>query len=182
MPVRPPKLELAYGSRALHGDADRGPTMRNTLDIIDATAEHGPAMEALLPLLASFSIPDRREPQHLWHGDRDILRQWLAGERPQSFIKVALTDDKDVAGLALVTMREEMLSHAPSAHLEVLVVDPVHQRTGLGARLTAAAESQARAQGATSMSLHVFASNSRARGLYAKLGFDEELIRCVKDL
>ena len=48
--------------------------------IVAGGPEHGKAMVTLLPLLASFEIPARRAPEHLWHGDRDMIEEWLAGE------------------------------------------------------------------------------------------------------
>ena len=45
-----------------------------------------------------------------------------------------------------------------------------------------AAEREALARGARSMTLHVFAANARARALYARTGYTEELIRCTKPL
>lgn len=147
-----------------------------------ATPDDGPAMLALLPELASFELPPGRAAEHLWHGDRDLIAAWIAGERPRSFGLVAHDEAGHLAGFAFVSLREELLSHAPSAHLEVLVVSPSARRAGLGARLCDAACDEARQRGATSISLHVFANNTRARALYARQGFDEELIRAIKPL
>ena len=42
------------------------------------------------------------------------------------------------------------------------------------------AEAETRKQQAFSLSLNVFSNNVRARSLYRKFGFDEEMIRCIK--
>lgn len=147
-----------------------------------ATVADGEAMIALLPQLAAFELPGQREPEHLWHGDRDMVEDWLAGNRPECFAMAAIDADDRLGGYAFVSMREELLSHAPSSHLEVLVVASHARRAGLGARLCAAVEDEARARGAHSMTLHVFGNNRRARALYAKIGYDEELIRAIKHL
>ncbi len=52
----------------------------------------------------------------------------------------------------------------------------------LGHRLLESIEQTMRDKGATGMSLHVFGNNHRARALYAKEGFDEEIVRCFKPL
>lgn len=148
----------------------------------EATPADGNALIALLPQLAAFELPPKREPEHLWHGDRDMIQDWLAGNRPECFATVAVADDGSIGGYAFVSMREELLSHAPSAHLEVLVVASDARRAGLGARLCADVEAEAKTRGATSMTLHVFGNNKRARALYAKIGYDEELIRTIKHL
>ena len=43
-------------------------------------------------------------------------------------------------------------------------------------------DDEARRRGAATMSLNVFTTNERARALYARLGFHEELIRAVRPL
>jgi len=80
----------------------------------------------------------------------------------------------------MVSLREELLSHEPSAHLEAIVVDPRARGTGLGKRLMEHCEQRVRDLGAQSLTLHVFARNERARALYAIQEFDEELIRAIK--
>ena len=79
-------------------------------------------------------------------------------------------------------MRSELLSGEPSAHLEVLVVNPDARRQGIGKRLIEATETAAKALGATSLTLHVFANNKRARSLYQACEFKEELLRCYKPI
>lgn len=139
-----------------------------------------PAMLELLPQLADFNVPPRRNPADLWQSDADLLTRVAAGEAPMSFAEVAVDQTDTAVGLILVTLREELMSHAPSAHLEAIVVAPEARGTGVGALLLSRAEHAARARGALSLSLHVFANNTRARGLYDKLGYDSELIRAIK--
>ncbi len=138
-------------------------------------------MCALLPRLASFDIPSRRKPEHLWRDDKKALLAWLDGSEPDGFAYVA--DDRDeIVGMVFVRLRKELLSGEPSAHLETLAVAHAAQGQGIATALVAAAEETAKSHGATTMTLHVFASNRRARGLYERLGYDGELIRCIKDL
>ena len=137
------------------------------------------AILELLPQLADFDVPEKRNPRHLWEGDAALVQKLLAGEPTDSFCDVAVSDDV-VQAVILVTMREEIMSHAPSAHLEAIVVHPDARGLGLGQRMLAHCEERVRALGAKSLSLHVFANNQRARGLYRANGFDEELIRDIK--
>jgi len=150
--------------------------------IRDADAADTDSMVALLPQLADFDVPKNRNPDHLWEGDKAMLLSWLAGEEPNSFARVATTDSNTVVGVALTTMREEMLSHEPSAHLEALAVSPQHLRQGIGQALIADCEQQAKSRGALSLTLHVFANNKRAQALYKKSGFSFEIIRSYKEL
>jgi ribosomal protein S18 acetylase RimI-like enzyme len=138
------------------------------------------AMLALMPQLADFEVPPSRNPDDLWTSDARLLEQVAAGKSEHSFAEVVVNEADDAIGLILVTMREELMSHAPSAHLEAIVVDPQARGLGLGESLLAQAEQSAKARGAESLSLHVFANNRRARGLYDKQGYDSELIRAIK--
>ncbi len=134
----------------------------------------------LMPMLADFEVPAGRDPTHLWASDLALFEAVVAGNAPESFAEVATDNADNVVGLILVTLREELMSHAPSAHLEAIVVAPEARGTGLGRRLLQRAEVMAAERGALSLSLHVFANNHRARSLYDASGYDSELIRATK--
>ena len=152
----------------------------NAMILRPAVSDDESQIIALMPYLADFAIPTRRQPEHLWSGDAEMARAILAGQTDSSFIDVAADDNGKIAGLIMVSMREEMLSHDPSAHLEAIVVDPRARGCGLGKRLMQHCEARVRELGASSLTLHVFQSNERARALYAGEDFDEELIRAIK--
>lgn len=147
-----------------------------------AVLQDQPQALALLPELADFEVPANRNPDHLWQGDAKLLKQFFAGDTPNSEALVAVDQQGSLYGLAIYTLRPELLSGEPSAHLEVLVVGANARRMGLGQALINAAESAAAKRGATSMTLHVFGNNKRARGLYQSSGYAEELLRCYKPL
>ena len=138
------------------------------------------AVLALLPELADFALPPRREPEALWQSDADLAARVLRGTAPGSFLDVLVTEAEEVVGLVLVTLRPELLSKAPSAHLEAIVVHPDARGRGLGVCLMDHCEARVRALGARSLTLHVFDRNARAKALYLRQGYDLELIRAVK--
>lgn len=146
-----------------------------------ATPDDVPGIVALLPRLADFDIPAHRVPEHLWHGDRDMLQEWKAGQRPEVDVLIACNNEQ-VVGVAVLSQRKELLSGNPSAHLEVLATDANSVGQGIGSALMKATEALALERGATSISLHVFAVNTRARALYERHGFDGELMRYLKPL
>lgn len=148
--------------------------------IRSASQADGEAILALMPRLAAFDVPAERNPDHLWLGDAELVRRWLAGEADQCLLNVAVDADGSIVGLALVTMRPELLSREPSAHLEAIAVADGQEGRGVGSRLLASAESSAQERGAQSMSLTVFAANERARLFYASHGYDGELLRYIK--
>lgn len=154
-----------------------------------AVAADESAIVALLPRLADFDVPATRAPEHLWHGDRDMVRAWAKGERSDVDIAVATADDassgsssSSVAGVVIVSERTDIFSGAPSAHLETLAVQESAQGLGVGSALLREADRLALARGAQGMSLHVFAANSRARALYERHGYDGELLRYFRPL
>jgi len=140
------------------------------------------AIRSLLPRLAAFDLPQRRSPEDLWRGDEQMLLRWRDGEEPDLVAHVAVGGDEHVLGVAVTRLRKELLSHAASAHLEVLAVAAGAEGRGMGKALVTAAEEAVRALGAESMTLHVFGVNARARGMYEKLGYEGELIRYIKEL
>ena len=138
------------------------------------------ALLKLLPQLADFDIPVRRFANNLWEGDAQLLKSVLDKETQVTFADVAVDSGNQIAGLILVTMRDEILSHEPSAHLEAIVVSPSARGQGLGRRLLQRAEDRVKELGAKTLTLHVFANNQRARSLYRSHEFDEEMLRCIK--
>lgn len=150
-----------------------------------AVPEDREAAVSLLPRLADFDVPPERNPDHLWHGDRDLLNDWFDGKRNDVETLLAIdcnTDDETIVGVAVISYRKELLSHEPSAHLEILALDKSAEGRGIGQALLDAIEEVARDGGALSLSLHVFANNKRARALYERSGFSGELLRYYKSL
>lgn len=137
-------------------------------------------MLALFPRLAAFPLPPERRAEHLWEGDADLLRRWTTGVVPQCLVYVAVDPDDRIVGVVMAQLREELLSHQPSAHLEVVAVHADAEGQGIGRRLIEEIEQKVQARGAESLTLHVFGTNTRARSVYERLGFTGELIRYIK--
>lgn len=138
-------------------------------------------MLALMPRLAAFAVPQSRDPEHLWRDDAKLLQSWLDGNAGDCLVQVAV-DGTQILGLTLVRLRPELLSHAPSSHLEAIAVSETAEGQGVGQALLDAAENNAGRHGAKSMSLHVFASNKRARQFYERNDYNGELLRYIKDI
>jgi ribosomal protein S18 acetylase RimI-like enzyme len=147
-----------------------------------ATKADGEAMLALFPRLADFEIPDSRTAEHLWIHDAALMRDWIDGKTDGCLVQVAENEQGDIVGLAMLTLKPELLSHEPSAHLEAIAVANGVEGQGIGQMLRRAAEAEAIARGAQTMTLHVFSSNKRARGFYERSGYDGELMRYIKPL
>jgi len=147
-----------------------------------ATKADGEAMLALFPRLADFEIPDSRTAEHLWTDDAAMMRDWIDGKTGDCLVQVAEDEQGEIVGFAMLTLRPEMLSHEPSAHLEAIAVANGVEGHGIGQMLLRAAEEEAVVHGAQTITLHVFSSNKRARGFYERSGYDGELMRYIKPL
>jgi len=135
---------------------------------------------ALLPRLADFDLPAGRNPRHLWEGDATLVREWFAGTAKNAHLLCACNAAGELGGIALFTLRPELLSDTPSAHLEALAVDQAFEGTGAASALMDACHEHAQRLGARSMTLHVFDNNQRALGLYQHKGYAPELHLCIK--
>jgi len=155
--------------------------MYMNFEVRTATVNDVDAMLALLPRLADFDVPAHRRPEHLWQHDALLLQSWQAGDAPQCLVEVATTDD-GIVGLTMTSMQPDPLTHAPAAHLEVIAVAAGAEGTGVGRALLAAAERNAWAHGARSITLHVIDSNRRARRFYEQSGYVGEMVRYIKSL
>ena len=147
-----------------------------------AVSADSTAIAALLPRLASFDpLPPGRNRDDLWRPDLEGLEAWADGRSPSTTVRVATADDL-VVGAGIVTYGPEPFTGDHNAHLLAIVVAESVDGHGVGQRLMAELDTDARSRGATTMSLNVFVANDRARRLYARLGFHEELIRAVRPL
>ena len=147
-----------------------------------ATADDGEAILALMPRLAAFEVPDSRTAEHLWMHDAALLRRWVDGETNDCLVHVVEDETGRIVGFAMVSLRPEMLSREPSAHLEAIAVGPAAEGKGIGKMLLDAIEEDAVSRGALTMTLHVFSRNTRARAFYERSGYDGELMRYIKPL
>lgn len=152
-----------------------------TYRIREATAADIESIRTLLPRLAAFEVPQRRSPEDLWRGDEKMLLRWVDGQEPTLSAWIAVTEES-ILGVVVIRLSEELLSHEPSAHLEILAVADGAEGRGIGTALVSAAEQGAQDKGARSMTLHVFGVNTRARKMYERLGYDGELLRYIKEL
>ena len=112
--------------------------------------------------------------------DRSVLAAALTGADATIFVAVA--DDGRPVGFIHLTTADDYYEARPTAHIADVVVAREAAGRGVGAALIARAEGWAREQGFALLTLNVFSANGRARELYARLGFAEEWIRCVRRL
>ena len=147
-----------------------------------ATADDAAAIRSLLPRLADFPSPARLTTEDVWRYDGAALDEWAAGDRPQTWVRVAVDPHDQIVAAAIGSMITDSFTGQQAVHLEVVVIDERVDGNGLGRTLIGEIEADGRERGALVMSLNVMVANQRARSLYERLGFEEEMIRASKPL
>ncbi len=156
--------------------------MREPVPVRPALAEDRAAVLALTPRLADFPRPAWRSAVEIAAADHSILQAALDAPGPDTAVFVAGGLGEAVAGVVFVATRSDYFTGERHAHVEVLAVASEAQGRGVARALMAAAEAWAAARGDRVVTLNVFAANTRARGVYARLGYLPETLHYRKDL
>lgn len=137
----------------------------------------------LTPRLAEFARPAWRTADEIAQADRQILRDALLGRTDGAAVLVA---DMELsggrAGYVFATTKSDYFTRESHAHVEVLAVDPAAEGRGVARALMAAVEQWARDRALGFITLNVFDGNTRARALYAGLGYEPETVHYRKAL
>ena len=145
-----------------------------------------PADEAtlvgMLHLLADFPVPRWRTARQIADADLRILLEALHRPDPTTSILIAEDPPGTVVGFVFATTRQDYFTGRPHAHIEVLAVQPLAQGRGIARALIDATEAWARGRGHASVTLNVFADNTRARTVYQRLGYLAETVHYIKPL
>jgi ribosomal protein S18 acetylase RimI-like enzyme len=132
--------------------------------------------------LGDFPVPPWRTRSEIGAADHAILLGALNQPTPENTIRVAETREGQALGYVFVTTREDYFTHQPHGHVEILALTAEAEGRGIARGLMQAAEDWCREQGYSRMTLNVFATNTRALGLYEHLGYRPEFVHYLKDL
>jgi GNAT superfamily N-acetyltransferase len=108
---------------------------------------------------------------------RDVQARLVPALRdiPRALVLLALADDAAI-GIAVCFVGFSTFRARPLLNIHDLAVLPDHRRKGVARALLQAAEDYARRQGCCRVTLEVLESNSGARELYRRFGFDDSTI------
>jgi ribosomal protein S18 acetylase RimI-like enzyme len=137
---------------------------------------------SLLPRLVEFEIPSCRTPEQMTAGDRRVIERALSTNPAGTVVFIAQDSDGMSLGFIHLTTGVDYYTEEKHGHISDIVVAPVGEGRGVGRLLMAAGEEWARTQGYRLMTLSVFLQNTRARRLYEKLGFGEDMLKYIKEL
>ncbi|MBC7895328.1 MAG: GNAT family N-acetyltransferase [Cytophagaceae bacterium] len=140
----------------------------------------GPSLLRLTARLAAFPVPGHRQATEIELADHGILRR--AFEEPAEDALLLVADDPvgGIVGYIFVTTRADYFTGKPHGHVEILTVASGQEGKGVGRALMDAAEAWSATRGYSQVTLNVFATNDRARAVYARLGYEPELVRYRK--
>ena len=134
----------------------------------------------LVPRLV-IGIPPWRDPERVLA----TAQEWLAGSIEnhggKTMVFIAEVAQGERLGVATVSHARHFTG-VGQAYIGELAVSEAAEGKGAGQALVAACEQWAREQGYAFLSLETGMANTRARGFYHHLGFQEEEVRLVKVL
>jgi ribosomal protein S18 acetylase RimI-like enzyme len=157
-------------------------SMNSEIRIRPATADDKDFIISLLPRLVEFGPPSWRDIDQIIATDTRLLSEKFLDQPPGTAIYIA----EDASGIALgfihLQTGTDYYNHDEHGHIADLVVAPAGEGRGLGRLLIEKGEEWARAQGYRWLTLNVFAQNLRAREIYKRLGYGEDIMKYVKEL
>jgi ribosomal protein S18 acetylase RimI-like enzyme len=139
-------------------------------------------IESLIPRFSEFDLPAWRQRDEIDSTNLASLKKAMETPEPDSTIYIAEDESGKPAGFLHLQIQTDYFNGEKVGYISDIAVDSSFEGQGIGRILLAKAEEWARAEGCHLLSLYVFSSNSRARKIYEKLGFNEEVTKYVKPL
>lgn len=131
--------------------------------------------------LGEFGPPPWRTVEEIGEADARVLRTFFESPAPGAALLVA-EEDGTALGFAYLEVLRDFFDREEHGHVSVLAVARAAEGRGAGKALMLAAEGWARARGYRRLTLNVFEGNTRARSVYAYLGYRPETMRYIKFL
>lgn len=139
--------------------------------------------ELILSLVSRFSefeLPEWRQRAEIDGTNQASMQRALNQPGPDSAIFVAEDENGKLAGFVHLQTENDYFRDEKYCYISDLAVDASFEGQGIGRRLLETAEEWAHTKGYSLLALYVFSGNRRARQLYEKYGFKEEVIKYVK--
>lgn len=137
---------------------------------------------SLVPRLVEFGPPPWRDVPKMLKTDIEVLTEKLLNQPFDTVFFIA--EDKKGIPLGFIHLQagNDYYNHEKHAHIANIIVAAEGEGQGIGQMLMEKAEEWARAQGYRWLTLSVFAQNRRAREVYARLGYGEDIMKYIKEL
>jgi len=134
---------------------------------------------SLIPRLSAFGLPLERDPRTLHALMTEEFKNLPS--KLETALELIAEDQNGVSvGFIQCEREHDPFSGVARSYVQMLAVAEDAEGQGVGRALLERATLWARETGLEGLSLHVFATNARARAFYAKMGFIEDTVRLVK--
>jgi len=137
---------------------------------------------SLVPRLVEFGPPSWREASQMITTDIQVLRDTLTNPSPDTAFFIAEDENSIPLGFIHLQTGTDYYHHAKHGHIANLIVALEGEGRGIGRLLMEKGEEWARGQGFRWLTLSVFAQNARAREVYKRSGYGEDMMKYVKEL
>ena len=137
---------------------------------------------SLLPRLVEFGPPSWRDVAQMTATDTQVLSDRLLSQSPGTAIFIA--EDTEGVALGFIHLQTETDYYIGEEHGHIADVVVAREADGQGVAsvLIAKGEEWARSQKYRWLTLSVFAQNLRAREIYRRHGYGEDIMKYVKEL
>jgi ribosomal protein S18 acetylase RimI-like enzyme len=139
-------------------------------------------IESLVPRFSEFDLPEWRQRDEINNANFISLKKAMETPEPGSIIFIAEDEMEKRAGFLHLQTQTDYFNGQKIAYISDIAVDSSFEGQGIGRILLNKAEEWANEQSCSLLTLYVFSNNSRARKVYEKLGFNEEIIKYVKPI
>lgn len=153
-----------------------------TIHIRPFTSSDTNFIESLIPRFSEFDLPAWREKEEIDTANLALLKKAMETPEPDSAIFIAEDETGKRAGFLHLKTQIDHFNCSKTVYISDVAVDSSFEGQGVGHVLLDKAEAWAREQGCSLLTLYVFSNNLRARKVYEKFGFAEEVIKYAKPL
>jgi ribosomal protein S18 acetylase RimI-like enzyme len=154
----------------------------SSIQIRSASTRDQDFILSLVPRLVEFGPPAWRDIPQMINTDIQVLTDKPGNQS----LGIALFIAEDESGVPLgfihLQTGNDYYNHEPHGHIANVIVAAEGEGRGIGRMLMEKGEEWARAQGYRWLTLSVFAQNLRAREVYKRLGYGEDIMKYVKEL
>ena len=147
-----------------------------------ARDEDGEFILALVPRLMEFGPPPWYDAAEMVATDLETIGRVLKETPAGAAVFVAEDDAGARLGFIHLNSTVDYFTREEVGHVSDVVVAPGGEGRGVGRALMAAGEEWARGRGYRLLTLNAFSRNTRARRLYERLGYGEDMVKYVKEL
>jgi len=135
---------------------------------------------SLIERLSEFDLPEWRSSHEINTKNQKKLENAIKNPKPESAIYVAEDENGKSAGFIHLETEIDYFSGEKLGYIADIAVDKASEGKGIGKSLLKTGEEWAKQRGYKLMWLYVFSGNTRAKAVYKRLGYGEEVVKLVK--